>query len=223
MPVPRRKLSTPLKQPSEVAHEVEESHPHVADVDPEPAAEPEPQRPAAARTEEPTFFEDLDDQHAAADGAADDLFAEPAAEGDLPPPAYQPRPAAEAQPEHTAEQTPEEFVAPQAPKPGTPSPEALARLQQAVNRGPRPAAEKPAQEAPQGERSRFGINSFINRMTGHGEERAAPQQAARQTRQQPPVQAPAPAPEPRQQPAAREADPDEERIEIPAFLRRQAN
>jgi cell division protein FtsZ len=36
---------------------------------------------------------------------------------------------------------------------------------------------------------------------------------------QPPVQAA----EPRQQPKAREVDPDQERIEIPAFLRRQAN
>jgi len=204
MPVPRRKLSQPLKQPEEVAQEVEEA----------PAA-PE-MRPAVAeaapapRAAEPTFFEDLEDQ----ERAPADMFSQrEMAQDDLPPPAYQPRP----EPAMQAEPSPEEFVAPRAPRAGTPSPEALARLQAAVNRAPRPV-EQPAPAA-EGERPRFGINSLINRMTGHSEDRA-PQQAARaQPRVQPPVQAA----EPRQQPVAREVDPDQERIEIPAFLRRQAN
>jgi cell division protein FtsZ len=63
------------------------------------------------------------------------------------------------------------------------------------------------------ERSRFGINSLINRMTGHGGH-----EAPRPARQQPPVQSAARSP----QPAPREHD-EEDQIEIPAFLRRQAN
>jgi cell division protein FtsZ len=62
---------------------------------------------------------------------------------------------------------------------------------------------------------RFGINSLIGRMTGHGEEAArseGPAQAA--ARRQPPVSGYNPDPE---------VDPEQEKIEIPAFLRRQAN
>jgi cell division protein FtsZ len=71
-----------------------------------------------------------------------------------------------------------------------------------VARAPAPqAAEKP----------RFGINSLINRMTGHAEAAAlAPTQ-----RQMPAA--------PQHQPYDDEQDPDQDRIEIPAFLRRQAN
>jgi cell division protein FtsZ len=95
-----------------------------------------------------------------------------------------------------------------------PSPDALARLQAAVGRTPQQGAApaRPAAET-QAEKSRFGINSLINRMTGHGSE--TPQAAPRPARQQPPVQAsrvPAESPEA-----------EEDQIEIPAFLRRQAN
>jgi cell division protein FtsZ len=75
-------------------------------------------------------------------------------------------------------------------------------------------AQQQAHEAqPQApERQRFGINSLLNRMTGHAAEAEAP----RQPRQQPSVQA--------QQPARIEPEDDrDEQIEIPAFLRRQAN
>ncbi|MGC1261777.1 MAG: cell division protein FtsZ, partial [Jannaschia helgolandensis] len=62
--------------------------------------------------------------------------------------------------------------------------------------------------APHGDAgARFGIGSLINRMTG--------------TAADTPVQRPAaaaPAPQSRPQP-----EPEDERIEIPAFLRRQAN
>jgi cell division protein FtsZ len=112
----------------------------------------------------------------------------------------------------------EAFVAPRARAAGTPSPEALARLQAAVSKSPgaRPAnptaaaaSQQPAAEA----RPRFGLGSLINRMSGHPEaERAAP------------------VPAPRQQPRVTphyddeaEMTPEQERIEIPAFLRRQAN
>ena len=60
----------------------------------------------------------------------------------------------------------------------------------------------------------LGLNSLINRMTGHaaeGHDRPAQQQTARQ---QPPMHA---------HEEEVEADPEQERIEIPAFLRRQAN
>ncbi len=99
----------------------------------------------------------------------------------------------------------------------------MARLRNAVGKVPSAAqprqAVAPAPQEPEQveEKPRFGINSLINRMTGTSGE-AAPQPVARQqpaARQQPSVQqAPAPAPA---------ADPEQERIEIPAFLRRQAN
>lgn len=107
-------------------------------------------------------------------------------------------------------QAAESFVAPRAPAAGTPSPEAMARLQHAVARQPQ-AAQRPAAPAPQTQpeqqRARFGINSLINRMTGQNaeaEQRAQPQ--VRAIRNEDP-----------------ELDPEQERIEIPAFLRRQAN
>jgi cell division protein FtsZ len=97
-----------------------------------------------------------------------------------------------------------------------PSPEALARLQAAVRRAPpadpRLSAPPRAPEPPAERAPRFGINSLINRMTGH-----------------PAEQAPRPAAAARQQPQLRqpleeeELSPEQEKIEIPAFLRRQAN
>jgi cell division protein FtsZ len=68
----------------------------------------------------------------------------------------------------------------------------------------------PAPRTPEAERPRFGLNSLISRMTGHQAETALPQAQ----RAQPQVAAP------------REDslhDPEQERIDIPAFLRRQAN
>ena len=214
IPVPRRSMAAPLPASFSTAE---------AEQAPEPrqTPEPAPAPAAAAAAEEPTLFEDLDANRAAAEDMAEDIFAEEeqAADDDgLPPPAYQPQVAAfEPTPE------PETFVAPRAPAPGTPSPEALARLRAAAqkatpNRAPQ---QQPAAPAHAGEKPRFGINSLINRMTGTNE---AAQGEQRPSRQQPPVQsraaaaAPAPAPRP-----AEAVDPDQERIEIPAFLRRQAN
>jgi cell division protein FtsZ len=87
---------------------------------------------------------------------------------------------------------------------------------------PEPRTEPRAEQAPRhdapardasGEKSRFGINSLINRMTGSGQE-AQPAQP-RPVRQQPTMQAHAPSHDSHAT--------EEDEIEIPAFLRRQAN
>jgi cell division protein FtsZ len=220
----------------------------------EPAAshapEPQPQPEVEAREEttpepvptgdgqgypEPSLFAGLGmDEHAEEEPET--------GEGDVPPPAYRPapRPAAEgprADPRVQAALQPEEeadagYVAPKPAPAGKPTPEALARLRAAIQKdAPRAAAPETQEEAHP--RPRFGINSLINRMTGHGEEAHAHGE-----RRQPPMSAPqqsasqqsAPAPQ-AQRPAATSQraeddgvmDPEEERIEIPAFLRRQAN
>ena len=150
---------------------------------------------------------------------------EDVAHGDMPPPAYRPQPVQQ-QARSTAplDNRAEEFVAPRPRAAGTPSPEALARLQAAVSRSPA-AAPRPAPQAavPQqraaapaakpAERPRFGIGSLINRMAG-GHSEAAPERGAASTRQQPPVTS---------YDDEQELSADQERIEIPAFLRRQAN
>ena len=213
IPVPRRSMAAPLT--TTVSAEA-------------PAADPIPEpAPAAvaAAAEEPMLFEGLDVQKAAAEDMAEDIFADEtpvAAEDDLPPPAYQPQVAAFEPTQDTETPPAEEFVAPRAPAPGTPSPEALARLRAATQRasGGGAAPQQPEVAAEAGaEKPRFGINSLINRMTGAGDAPAgAPQQPA--PRQQPPVQTARAAPAPQPTDAT---DPDQERIEIPAFLRRQAN
>ncbi|HHB81500.1 MAG TPA: hypothetical protein ENK83_07130 [Aliiroseovarius sp.] len=81
---------------------------------------------------------------------------------------------------------------------------------------------QPQEAAPAGgEKPRFGINSLINRMTGHnGPDTQARPQA------QPPVQSQPQAGVERRQPqmhAAPRMDEHDEQMEIPAFLRRQAN
>ncbi|MGQ3486610.1 cell division protein FtsZ [Roseovarius pacificus] len=213
IPVPRRSLAEPLKPAAEMP--VEDLTEEVT--------------PVAARSEnEPGLFgtDGLDAQRAAAEDQMEDIF-EPEAEemtDDVPPPAYQPRHDTFDPSAHRVEEEEERdsFVAPRAPAPGTPSPEALARLHSAVTNTPsqqhRPQPvqrEAFQEEAPAAEqRPRFGINSLINRMTGHGAESEAPRPA----RQQPTMQA--------QQPRQAAPAPDEaedEQIEIPAFLRRQAN
>ena len=137
--------------------------------------------------------------------AEPELFAEmgqtaPAStEGDLPPPAYQPEP-----------EMAEEFVAPKASAPGTPTPEALARLKAAVHSHPHKTHAEAMAGAEPGtaERALTGINSLIHRMTGHQNE------APKQVRQQPQVTSEA---------GEGDISPEQEKIEIPAFLRRQAN
>src|SRR6056297_1637779 len=215
-PMPRRSMAAPLRPAVHQDHEED----MVGEYEETPVA--------AHRAEpEPSLFQDddLDAQRAAAEEQMEDIFEEQTAaryeDDDLPPPAYAPR-AEEFDPAaHHAQRASEreEFVAPAParPAPGTPTPEAMARLQAAVGKAPEARERQPQPAAPQDQshdpRPRFGINSLINRMTGHGEA-----DATRTARQQPTVQAPQTrqvAPEPRSE--------DDEQIEIPAFLRRQAN
>jgi cell division protein FtsZ len=135
-------------------------------------------------------------------------------------------PASEFQPAATEEPAPayqsdieedgtEAFVAPKAPAPGTPSDDAMARLRTAVqNTGVVRTPEQVEDEPAESERPRFGIGSLINRMSG-GAESAPKAQPAMRT--QPAMSAPAPAAQ------EDERSQEQEKIEIPAFLRRQAN
>ncbi len=214
MPVPRRSLKQPLTQ--QVSAEIAE------EVAPEPEYVEEAPVVAEAAVEtpvEPSLFTEMDHQRVAAEDQMEDIFEEempqqpvfdaPAAMDDgLPPPAYRPQPAQMYQPE-MVEEEPQEYVAPQRPAPGAPTPQLMQRLQAAVEKSPAAAPARPAPEPIAEERPRFGINSLIGRMTGHAQEAVA-----QPARQQPSVQAAEP---------EMEQDPDQERIEIPAFLRRQAN
>ncbi len=212
VPVPRRRMAEPLHAPIEVEHKMETEAPAAI------AAAASIETGHGEEAPQPSFFDDeIDATAAAAEEQVEDIFYADEEEDDLPPPAYQPRqqPAAEAPRPAAQRSAPAEshvasFVAPKAPAPGTPSPEAVQRLQAAVQRAPgaRQAEAQPAAH-PQENKPRFGINSLINRMTGHHAE------PAQEPRQQPPVQA-----QSYEEPAA---DPEHDRVEIPAFLRRQAN
>ncbi len=130
----------------------------------------------------------------------------------------------------------DEFVAPRPRPAGQPSDEALARLRSAISETrQQTAARETPPRAAGGEKRGFGINSLINRMTGQqGEDAAAPRSAARPTDPRtadappaprpvrPQVAATTPTPRPRPEPP-RHTDDDQDRVEIPAFLRRQAN
>ena len=210
VPVARRSMSAPLTRTVTAEETVGEEAPAAAE-----AVEPQPEV-----DREPSLFE-------TAEEPAQPQF-QPRVEQDddgLPPPAYQPRVAEFEPTPEPVEPAPESFVAPQPQSAaGTPSPEALQRLQAAVQNVPtaerhlaatRPQTPQPAPEpqADAQDRPRFGFNRLIDRMTGH-----AADTPAQPVRQQPSMrQADATAP------AHDEADPEQDRIEIPAFLRRQAN
>jgi cell division protein FtsZ len=169
----------------------------------EEVAESEP----AVAAEEPGLF---DASPAAAAEEAKPMFA-PASEfqptaSDEPAPAYQPE---------VAEDATEAYVAPKAPAPGTPSQDAMARLRTAVqNTGVARTPEQVEEEPAESERPRFGIGSLINRMSGGSESTPKAQPLARS---QPAMSAPTPTAE------EGERSQEQEKIEIPAFLRRQAN
>ncbi|WP_308915236.1 cell division protein FtsZ [Jannaschia sp. LMIT008] len=162
-----------------------------------PIAEARPDAPQSPA--EPSFF-DARDVHAVEEQSAADAFfgraaRRPAAD-DLPPPAY--APAARA-PAPAPEPIRPSFGAQRGG--AQPSPEVMDRLRAAVRKnGPDDGGQ-----ADRPDSARFGIGSLINRMTGTPEG-AAP---ARH--------------EPSAAPRAAAPAPEEERIEIPAFLRRQAN
>ena len=187
--------------------------------------------PAPVMEERVAFEEEVDEvADAAFDAAAskadmdmdmDDL----SIADDLPPPAYRPQPAAQPTLVRSTpaaiEADPSGFVAPRPRVAGQPSPEALARLQAAVSRPgnatakfarPAPVAAPAPAAAPASAaaKPRFGIGSLINRMAGHLEAT----QAAPSGRAQPPVTS---------YDDDHDMGSDQDRIEIPAFLRRQAN
>ncbi|MEM9582717.1 MAG: cell division protein FtsZ [Pseudomonadota bacterium] len=148
---------------------------------------------AAAAMDEPSLFEGISDAPAE----------EKLAEDGLPEPVYQPAP----EPAPVAAEAPPAF-APRQAEPGTPTPEAMERLRAAVSRTP--TMEPPAQPQPVAEeKPRFGINSLIGRMTG-----GAGDEGQQAVRRQPQINTIEP---------SAEVDPEQEKIEIPAFLRRQAN
>ncbi|MFT4714910.1 MAG: cell division protein FtsZ [Paracoccaceae bacterium] len=210
MAVPRRKMSEPL--PAKKIEQVVQAV----------AASANQRVETAYEEEQPSLLGDLENDLDF--GEADtglSLFDERMADvtsddnGDLPPPVYQPQaqPAATIVDPYTANGDMSGFVAPKAPPAGKPSPEAMQRLQAAVNKAPKtrnePAFSAPAEDKPE-KTSRFGINSLINRMTGHGPE---------PTRREEPQRIHTRAANPEHD----EGDLDQERIDIPAFLRRQAN
>ena len=201
MPLPRRSMAAPLAPAA----------PAPVEATPAPVAAPviaAAAPVAAAAPQAQTLFAGMDDERAVepiVDDFADiqeALGQEVAAADDMPPPAYTPRPEPELE-------APEAFVAPRAPAAGTPSPEAMARLQAAVSRAPAAGTAPEAAPTSEADKPRFGINSLINRMTGSAAE-------AQQQREQPQVT-------PLHEEPAADSDPEQERIEIPAFLRRQAN
>ena len=211
IPVPRRSLATPLTQTTRVeeSQQAERAAYQPAPVAARTVSEPslfDTERDVAAEQMETRFDDERQRNNLDEDG--------------LPAPAYRPQVAEFNPREDSIEADPEQFVAPRAPAPGTPSAEALARLQAAASRArPAPGSRVNMQVEPEPadtERPRFGINSLINRMTGHGQPAEAP---ARRTTQ-PPVQSSAAAPA---RAPAQDMDEDQERLEIPAFLRRQAN
>ena len=198
LPVPRRSLAQPLKQPEAVQEAAHDA----------PAAVAQAATPVQT---EPSLFDQVEDAPVATHTEDED---------GLPPPVYQPRAEEQVAPEPADTDIEDEldsYLAPRPRAPGTPTDEAMRRLHAAVGKTQQqPQQRRPVPPADHGtaadERPRFGINSLINRMTGH----AAPE-APRPTRQQPTIQtAHAPQPAPR-------AQEEEDQIEIPAFLRRQAN
>jgi cell division protein FtsZ len=175
----------------------------------EPVAAP---APAAARTAplpepiaEPVRTPSFAD-HRVAEAERAELFAEP--EAAVPQPGSLERTAPYGQPK---------FEGGEPRRPGEPSPDALRRLQAAVQNVPkaqpmvRPIAQQPREPERHG---RLTINSLIHKMTGQvGREQAEPRRTAE------------PDPAPRAAHAGEPAyeDNERERVDIPAFLRRQAN
>jgi cell division protein FtsZ len=210
-PVARRSMAEPLKTaavPAPVAEPKREMLLSLQGVTVAVATQPKP----ALQTPTPGLFEALED-----------------ATDELPPPVYRPQPEPAArQPVSAAMKQHEDaaaFVAPRPRAAGTPSPEALARLQAAVSKSPAQSTQRPQTQAtrpatpaaapvakPSAERPRFGIGSLINRMSGGNAEPGPERSQA-----------------PRQQPTMsayedeQDMSPEQERNDIPAFLRRQAN
>ncbi|MCA2009068.1 cell division protein FtsZ [Tritonibacter mobilis] len=242
VPVPRRPMSAPLTKTVSVE---ENRRAPLELTEPMETAAPVAQATAEVPAgQEPSLFSEFDSQQGAqSDDLIEDVRESADATDGLPPPAYQPQPQQQMQqqqqqqPQQVQQQPVQQqpavtqaevFVAPRAPAPGTPSQDAIVRLREAAQRHQggqqqqQPAAAAPQQQQPQRraadaqEQRRFGLNSLINRMTGHPQETMQNRPQAAQ-RVQPSMQNAQP------QQAEQPHDEDQERIEIPAFLRRQAN
>ena len=199
LPLPRRRMAEPISAASADAAVEAVTEPVAAQAAPVEA----PAAPEAA-PQEPSFFDSMEmNDHQ--DNPESILSSD-----DLPPPAYQPAPEA-ARSAAFAEPEPEGYVAePRSAAATGPSPEQMAKLRAAVIRGERGGAPAPTSEP---EKARFGgIGGLIGRMTGHAEE---PPMTAQRPSQQ------ATGASHRGNTAV--DNPEDERIEIPAFLRRQAN
>jgi len=196
MPVPRRRLAEPLS-------------PSSADALDDTALN----TPQSETAEEPDLFDpqpDATGQQDSGDDWSSPRFGD-RKDDDLPPPAYQ---AAQEQQAIDEAAHLRELEAEEAP--ATPSQEALARLRSAAQHTPSMQTSQPIEEEPaESERPRFGIGSLINRMSG-----AETNRDSAAARRQPQVQSDK-APEASDPQGT--ASSDQDRIEVPAFLRRQAN
>ena len=232
-PVTRRTMAAPLPA-SFTAPEPKREAPMTLTVSPvaTPIAAQAPQMEAAPAPMQQSYATEetlFDREQPAYQPEPEDVI-----ENDLPPPAYRPQAAqpqaAVARQTHamSLDADPQAFVAPRPRQPGSPSPEALARLQAAVSKGPGQAQQAPQRQAsaqpqaartaapapkPAESRPRFGIGGLISRMAGGGHSEPAPD-ARSAARAQPPVTS---------YDDEQEHSADQDRIEIPAFLRRQAN
>ena len=202
MPVPRRPMKEPLPlhaadMTSAPEAPAEEKVEDLAEVAMEETAEPATRE----HREERTLFDEVMSESTPAELATND---------DLPPPAYRP------QQDEVREQAP-------APTPtmGQPSAETLARLHAAVSKVPndgnfqRPAPRAEAkyeEEKPSG----FRLKNMISKMTGHRTDHRFEELA--EARKQPSVSH-------RNFDRSPEVDEEDDgdNVEIPAFLRRQAN
>ncbi len=216
IPLPRRSMAAPLKA-TVSAEDVRRPDPLPLEEPVVAASEADVDAPAA---DEPGLFERLEVERAAAEDLAEDIFEDPQAvtaeeDDGLPPPAYQPEiPAFEPRAD-SLEADPADFVAPARPAAGSVSDETMARLRTAVHKTAPAAPPAEAAEA-QPEQTRFG--RLITRMTGHAADTPGENPVQTPARAQPQVYAPDSGS------AAQKLDENEqERIEIPAFLRRQAN
>lgn len=200
VPAPRRTMAAPLTQNPAVAAPAEEMQvPARRVAAPLTPSEPAAPRPEAARIEE-----------------------------DMPQPAYQPKDTSR-QTAVRIEDDASAFVAPRAPqgtRPGQPAPEVMERLRRAVdNHGRAPAQPQQPAPAPAGASRMSGLGRMLERMAGHGSDGGASKPAAasiaERVNERVAVRA-------RQQDTDFDdlASPDtsgKDNVEIPAFLRRQAN
>ena len=214
VPVPRRSLKEPLATPSGIEVSAEFAAPASVEAVPDPLEAPVS---AIEVPLEPSLFEGMTAE--AQTGLKQNVTQVPVTNEEMPTPAYQPQSVvAETMLETDSffDRQAELKTPPQHAELGAPSQKTLARLEAAVATAPsvqEPQTETPGffagtsqQEKPKG----FRLNTLISRMTGQNEEHMVEQREQSQARVQPRT-------------AEDHVDPELERIEIPAFLRRQAN